>query len=139
VSCLFCGGDASEPNHLRNCDGRRSSAEASPSLISGLTPDTWDTSEVAALSVDDAKDTQRRNVYDAIRAAGAAGCTDDELQIRLNLDGSSERPRRLELWKLDAIEVLRDGTGAPIRRLTRTHRWAVVWVVKERHAELSAP
>jgi hypothetical protein len=27
--CLFCGGDASEPNHLARCDGRQGAREAS--------------------------------------------------------------------------------------------------------------
>jgi hypothetical protein len=54
--------------------------------------------------------------------------TDDELQIALRLDGSSERPRRWELWKRDAITIRRDAAGEPVRRLTRTQRHAVVWV-----------
>jgi len=28
TGCLFCGGDASEPNHLKHCDGRQGQVEA---------------------------------------------------------------------------------------------------------------
>lgn len=132
--CLFCGGDASAPNHLRHCDGRQGRIEAEadlPMLISGLEAETWDTSAAAAISVDETKDTQRALVLEAIRSAGARGRTDDELQAMLDLDGSSERPRRWELWKLDRIAILRDETGEAIRRFTRTHRRAVVWIARE--------
>lgn len=128
--CLFCGGNAASPEHFRYCNGRQGAREAEelPLLISGLEPETYDTSAAAALSVEDAKDTQRRQVYAAIRAAGQEGATDDELQERLQLDGSSERPRRWELWKLNQITLRRDDRGAVVTRPTRTHRRAVVWV-----------
>jgi hypothetical protein len=142
--CLFCGGDARTPDHLQFCDGRQGSVEARtfdpadacrtpededlPMLISGIEPATWDTSASAAASVEDERDTQRGVVFDAIRAAGADGRTDDELQALLELDGSSERPRRWELWKLDRIRIKRDDDGHPIRRCTRTNRRAVVWI-----------
>ena len=131
LPCLFCGGDASEPDHWRKCDGRQGvieSRESVPPLMSGLTADTYETSAAAAASVDESKATQRAAVLDAIRAAGRQGATDDELQQRLGLDGSSERPRRWELWKLNRITVQRNADGEPVRRLTRTNRWAVVWV-----------
>lgn len=132
--CLFCGGDAASPEHFKYCDGRQGRIEAAiaeadvPLLISGLEPATWATSAAAALSVEDAKHTQRLEVYAAIRAAGDDGLTDDELQERLHLDGSSERPRRWELWKLNQIAMRRDASGAVVKRETRTHRRAVVWV-----------
>ena len=134
--CWHCGGDASEPNHRDRCDGRQGKRDAAlepvprfePMLVAGIAPETYATSEAAAVSVEDAKDTQRAAVYVAIRAAGQDGRTDDELQQLLGLDGSSERPRRWELWKLDQIRILRDVDGRPVRRLTRTQRRAVVWV-----------
>jgi hypothetical protein len=126
--CLFCGGDAGQPDHLLHCDGRQGQLEAVPVLVSGLVPDTFNTSAAAAISVEDSKATQRAAVYAAIRAAGSQGRTDDELQAILNLDGSSERPRRWELWKLDRIQILKDADGQAVRRLTRTNRRAVVWV-----------
>jgi hypothetical protein len=132
--CLFCGGDYHTPEHMKYCDGRQGRVEAAienlPRLISGLEPDTWDTSEAAAVSVEDAKATQRAAVYAAIKAAGGYGCTDDEIQQRLNIDGSSERPRRWELWKLDQIAMRRDDWGDVVKRETRTHRRAVVWIAR---------
>ena len=133
--CLFCGGDAASPEHFKFCDGRQGRIEAAleevPLLISGIAPETWDTSEAAALSVDERKDTQRAEVRAFIAAARADGHTDDEIQEQLGLDGSSERPRRWELWKLGSIEMKRDGRGEVVKRRTRTQRRAVVWVAKE--------
>jgi hypothetical protein len=102
-----------------------------PYLMSGLTEATYATSAQAAYSVDDTKATQRRLVFEAIRHAGPIGRTDDELQAELVLDGSSERPRRWELWRLGWIRVKCDGSGAAIKRETRTQRRAVVWVAVE--------
>jgi hypothetical protein len=128
--CMFCGGDADEPDHEARCDGRQGRVEErfEPLLVSGVSAATWDTSEAAAVSVEDTRDTQRALVRAAIVAAGPEGRTDDELQLLLQLDGSSERPRRWELWKMNRIRVRTDPEGKPVRRLTRTNRSAVVWV-----------
>ena len=130
--CLFCGGDPREPDHASRCDGRQGKVEAAaaalPLLISGIAPETWDTSAAAAVSVEPTKETQRRAVFAVIYLSERNGATDDEIQVTLNLDGSSERPRRWELWKLGQITMRRDETGEVVRRLTRTKRRAVVWV-----------
>lgn len=137
--CLFCGGDGSGPDHLKFCDGRQGRRIAldeaivppfEPLIIDGAVPETWDTSKAAAERATVSKDTQRAEVLAAIHAAGARGMTDDEIQIALDLDGNSERPRRWELWRRDAITLRRDEQGEPVRRLTRTHRHAVVWIEK---------
>ena len=135
--CQYCGcrTAADDLLHRLHCDGRQGAVEAAlepvprftPLIVAGAVPETWSTSEAAAERVTD-KDTQRAEVLEAIRAAGARGMTDDELQIALGLEGNSERPRRWELWKRDAITIRRDAEGAPVRRLTRTQRHAVVWV-----------
>jgi len=103
--------------------------EAVPLLIAGLTEETFHTSTAAAVSMLDGKDSQRAAVFEAITANGPNGCTDDEIQAALKLDGSSERPRRWELWKAGRIEIRRDAAGNAIRRTTRTNRRAVVWIV----------
>jgi hypothetical protein len=129
--CLFCGGDPTAPDHAASCDGRQGHIDAPddvPLLIAGLTEATWGTSAAAAISVEESKDSQRAAVKAAIVAAGQSGRTDDEVQVLLGLDGSSERPRRWELWKLNQIRILHDDEGKPVRRLTRTQRRAVVWV-----------
>jgi len=118
-----------DPYHLLVCDARQGRIEAGlPPLIAGRTPDTYATSAEAADSIAADRAAQRDRVLRAIRAAGPHGCTDDELQLTLDLDGSSERPRRVELAKLDRIRIARDAEGAAVKRLTRTHRRAVVWV-----------
>lgn len=132
--CLFCGGDPLAPEHRRRCDGRQGRVEdpdTLPPLIAGIAPATWATSAAAAASVEDATESQRALVLEAIRRAGPVGRTDDELQVILELDGSSERPRRWELWKLHRIRVLHDAHGLTVRRLTRTRRCAVVWIAEE--------
>jgi hypothetical protein len=127
--CLFCGGEAYEPDHLLHCGA---ALQDLPLLVSGITADTRATSAAAAVVNDETtRDTQRAAVAAMIRASGRHGHTDDELQVILDLDGSSERPRRWELWKRDHIRILRDAEGKTVRRLTRSGRWAVVWVSVE--------
>lgn len=135
--CRFCGGDASEANHRARCDGRQGGLfEDLPLLISGLSEETWTTSEAAAIANDDSiRASQRERVFAEIRRAGLLGKTDDELQVELGLDGSSERPRRRELEMLQRIAILRDAHGDAIRRRTRTQRRAVVWVDRRLCAE----
>ena len=108
-----------------------------PRLAAGLDPATRETSAAAADARDtpdtpdtpDTRDTQRAQVLEVIHLAGARGATDDEIQIALGLDGSSERPRRWELWKRDRIRILREDNGAAVKRSTRSERRAVVWIV----------
>jgi len=100
-----------------------------PMLASGLEAATLATSTAAAASVDAIKDQQRAAVLAAIRATGARGATDDDLQAALGLDGNSERPRRWELWNAGQIRILKDAEGVSIKRITRSHRRAVVWVI----------
>lgn len=144
-TCLFCGQVIRSRDHLLYCDGKQGKREAEinaaldpmPLLISGLDKATHDTSSDAAVRNDaDARETQRAEVLQAIRATGDYGATDDELQAALNLDGSSERPRRWELWKLDAIKIRRDESGRAVKRETRTQRRAVVWVAIEQGGQL---
>jgi hypothetical protein len=124
--CLFCGApDSDDPEHRQHCTGPRVDL---PPLAAGRTPDTRETSEQAAEQHESHRAAQRRIVFDAIRAAGVEGRTDDELQVLLDLDGSSERPRRWELWKAQAIRPRTDRDGHVVHRLTRTRRRAVVWI-----------
>ena len=66
--------------------------------------------------------TQRDRVLAAIRGAGEAGLTDEELQQGLELHGSTERPRRIELVERGLIQ------DSGRRRATSTGRQAAVWV-----------
>jgi len=61
----------------------------------------------------------RERVYQTIKAA-ADGLTDLEIQALLGIDGSTERPRRIELLNSDRIKAI--GT-----RKTPSGRLATVW------------
>lgn len=92
--------------------------------VSGRHVETHDTSAEAA---ERATDTQRQAVLEVI-VATETGMTDDDVQQVLAIDGNSERPRRRELETRGLIQLRRDERGEVVRRLTRTGRWAVVWV-----------
>src|SRR5262245_10175682 len=64
--------------------------------------------------------TLRERVYRAIRDS-ADGLTDEEIQRVLEMDGSTERPRRVELLRAQRI------CDSGERRDTRSGRRAVVW------------
>ena len=66
--------------------------------------------------------TMRAQVLAAIVAAGVDGLTDDEIQQQLGLQGSSERPRRIELQQAEMI------TQSGEVRPTASGRKAVCWV-----------
>ena len=59
-------------------------------------------------------------VLAAIRAAGEAGLTDQQIQDVTGLDPNTERPRRVELLRKDAIWPCG-------KRKTRSNRWATTW------------
>lgn len=135
--CRFCdlSFDVPELVHLMTCDGRQGKIEAAqvdpadvPILASGLVEETYATSRTAAASIAEGKAAQRALVYHTIDRTARYGRTDDDVQAELGLDGSSERPRRWELWKLGLITILRDEAGSAVKRETRTGRRAVVWI-----------
>lgn len=72
----------------------------------------------------DAATTIRETVFDDIDNQGPDGATDEEIQKRLKLNPSTERPRRVEL--VDALRVFESG----YERQTCSGRWAGVWVSK---------
>lgn len=83
------------------------------------------TSHAAARSLDARTlNAMQRRVLEFLRQAGDAGATDEEIQIGLAMNPSSQRPRRGEL--VDAGLVVEAGT-----RKTRSGRLATVWRVKQ--------
>jgi hypothetical protein len=66
--------------------------------------------------------TLRRRVYDQLRQWHATGGTDEDLQIGLGMDPSTQRPRRIELVNAGLV---RDSGRT---RKTRSGRRATVWV-----------
>ncbi len=73
--------------------------------------------------------SQRSKVLAAIQASYDLGMTDEEIGIRLGLDGNSVRPRRKELE--DAGLIVDSGEKRPTASSTK----AIVWVA----AEVMAP
>lgn len=82
------------------------------------------TSIEAAESIQLSAETLRAQALAYIRARGADGATDDEVQHAMNMNGSTERPRRCELV---ARGLIRDSGRV---RKTRSGRAAIVWTLK---------
>lgn len=83
--------------------------------------DAAETQIPAAVEIYPASGTQRRKVLNFITEMGERGATDEEIQLALQMNPSTQRPRRVELveggWVEDSGE----------RRFTRSRRSAVVW------------
>lgn len=80
------------------------------------------TSRAAADSIGPEADTLRRRVLAFLQARGLEGATDEEIQLGLGMNPSTQRPRRIEL-----VEQGRVRDSGSTRR-TRSNRRAVVWV-----------
>lgn len=83
-----------------------------------------ETSLEAAIAAEPAAGTQRRRVLDLLREHPFTGLTDHEMQEKLGMNPSTQRPRRVEL--VDGGLVKDSG----ICRLTPSGKRAVVWVAK---------
>jgi hypothetical protein len=81
------------------------------------------TSVDAAEQIEPRAATLRRHVFMLLSMKGMYGATDEEMQNDLNMNGSTQRPRRVELLQAGLI---RDSGRT---RRTRSGRAAVVWVV----------
>jgi hypothetical protein len=66
--------------------------------------------------------TLRAAVMGFIRGRGVAGATDEEIQRGLGMEGSTERPRRVELVRAGLV------CQAPVKRETQSGRAATVWI-----------
>jgi hypothetical protein len=80
------------------------------------------TSVEAAEAIEPKVGTLRRAVLQFIRQRGSDGATDEEIQLALNWNPSTQRPRRVELCNLGLV---RDSGRT---RLTKAGRKAVVWI-----------
>lgn len=87
--------------------------------------DAAETQRLAALLAYPSTGTWRRRVLNAIAFAGEQGRTDEELQNQLNLNPSTQRPRRVELVEGGWVE------DSERRRRTKSGRDAVVWIATE--------
>jgi hypothetical protein len=81
-----------------------------------------DTQVAAAAAVLPRTGTQRARVLEAIKGAGPAGMTDQEVAVRLAMAENSVRPRRLELADAGLIE------DSGERRETSGGNPAIVWI-----------
>lgn len=84
-----------------------------------------DTSLQAAIEAEPAAGTQRRRVFDLMFMA-PRGLTDHQMQEFLNMNPSTQRPRRIELVERGFVR------DSGMRRQTPSGRWAVVWVMVKR-------
>ena len=82
-----------------------------------------ETSKKAALEIQPEAQTLRDRVEHFIQESGRYGATDEEIQDFLDMEGSTERPRRVELLKMGKI------VDSGRKRKTRSNREAVVWRV----------
>ena len=82
-----------------------------------------DTSKDAAAEIETRARTLRASVYAFLKISGAYGATDQELQVALNMDPSTERPRRIELVERELVK------DSGKKRKTKSGRQAVVWTV----------
>lgn len=80
------------------------------------------TSREAATKIRPKAETLRATVLDVIEFSGTYGRTDTEIQDILRLEGSTQRPRRVELLRAGLI---RDSGRT---RATASGRQATVWV-----------
>lgn len=80
-----------------------------------------DTSREAAEAIEPDAATLRGQVLCFIRQRGETGATDDEVQIGLRMNPSTERPRRIELWRIGLVKQ------TARKRPTRSGRNATVW------------
>lgn len=81
------------------------------------------TSVAAAEAIAPRAGSLRAHVYDWLKARGADGGTDEEMQTALQMSPNTQRPRRVELEQLGLVQ------NSGRTRLTRAGRKAVVWVV----------
>jgi transcription initiation factor IIE alpha subunit len=83
--------------------------------------DAAETQIASAMEIQPTSGRERIRVLTVIADAGDRGLTDEEIQTLLEMNPSTERPRRVELVERGWVQK----TGA--RRRTRSGRSAVVW------------
>lgn len=83
-----------------------------------------DTSRSAARNIESSASTLRAKVYRFLSVSGEYGATDEELQIALEMNPSTQRPRRIELVEKGLVK-----DSGRVRK-TRSKRNAVVWTVQ---------
>ena len=80
------------------------------------------TSELAAVQAEPASHTQRRRVLDLLRRC--VGLTDEQIQKALDMNPSTQRPRRIELVKAGFV------VDSGLTARTVSGRLATIWRVR---------
>ena len=83
-----------------------------------------ETSKEAAIAAEPNAGTQRRRVLDHLRLYPNAGQTDHEMQEALEMNPSTQRPRRVELVRAGLVK------DSGMYALTPSGKRAVVWMAK---------
>ncbi len=90
-----------------------------------------ETSRQAAHRIADVAPTIKSQVLRFIESRGERGATDEEMQTTLQLDPSTQRPRRRELQLAGVIRNSGDF------RKTKSGRLATVWITEVEHARMA--
>lgn len=90
------------------------------------------TSQAAAESVRPCVKSQAARVWGFIDSQGERGATDKEIQAGLQMDGNSQRPRRVWLMRNGFVKP----KGAPCEHVVRER--SIVWIVAKRFAMTNA-
>jgi len=116
VGCLFCGGNASEPDHLARCDGRQGYVEAD---ITGMVhADDPYTSIAAATVIIQRRTELHEKVLQAFAAHGAM--TDEQLETLPEFHDygpSTIRKRRSELFQQHALVPIGEAVNTRGRKM----------------------
>lgn len=83
-------------------------------------------SRAAARSIEPAAGTCQARVLAEVRLFPKFGLTDEEIQSRLGMSSSTERPRRVELVRLGLVR------DSGFMRPTTSGRLAVLWIATEK-------
>jgi len=95
---------------------------AGPDQTGKARTDHPDTAHAAATRAAPGSGKKRQQVYAAIRHGGPGGRTDEQIQIELGMNPSTQRPRRVELVEKGLV------ADSGQRRKTTSGRMAIVWV-----------
>lgn len=82
-----------------------------------------ETSKSAARAIEPRRNILRKQVYDILLAT-PSGLTDEEIQTMTGMEGSTQRPRRVELVESGAV------VDSGLTRATRSGRQATVWTAR---------
>lgn len=85
-----------------------------------------ETSRQAAIAIEPNSEALLWQVSRYIRSCGDDGCTDEEGYTALDMNPSTYRPRRIDLYDMGRVK------DSGRRRRTKAGRQAVVWVSTEK-------